>query len=152
MLHHTTDADNYILQLLASGAQTHQHLRSTASETDAVPAGTFISSMLKDPVTKQIVGVNLSQPLNSADPSKHVYTFNRPVTDPIATAIASVWYSWANYYATTVTSTPAMNVPGNIGAGSNILILTNADFGARARHGGDRCARHFTRRDHRRCQ
>ena len=86
--------------------------------------------MLKDPVTNQIVGVNLSQPLNVSDPSQHVYTFTRPVTDPIATAIASVWYSWANYYATTrPRRSPATNVPGNIVAGSNILILTNATPG-----------------------
>ena len=77
------------------------------------------------------MGVNLNQPLNVSDPSQHVYTFTRPVTDPIATAIASVWYSWASYYAdaTSGVTPPAKPVPGNIDAGSNVLVLTNATPG-----------------------
>ena len=129
MLHHLTGADNYILQLLNQGIKTSQ-FELTAIDGQAVPAGTFISSMLFDPVNpQQIVGVNLSQPLNVTNPPSHVYTFTRATTDPIAQAIASVWYSWANYYATTVTSTPATNVSGSIAAGSNILVLTAATSG-----------------------
>jgi hypothetical protein len=128
VLHHGTGADNYTLQLLDQGIQTYQ-FELSAIDGVAVPGGTFISSMLEDPATGQIVGVNLSQPLNVSDPSKHTFTFNRPVMDLVAEAIASVWYSWSNYYATTVTSTPATNVPGSIGAGSNVLVLTNATPG-----------------------
>ncbi len=122
----------------------------TSSENGAIPAGTVITSMLTDPVTNQIVGVNLSQPISSANPSLYVYTFTRPITDPIATAIASLWYSWANYYATTVQSTPETDVPG-----SHQLEHSDPDrsyLGAGARNGGDRCARQLTRRDHSRCQ
>ena len=128
ILHHSTGADNYILQLLDQGIQTYQ-FGLAAIDGKAVPGGTLISSMLQDPVTGQIVGVNLSQPLNVSDPPKHTFTFNRPVMDPIAKSIASLWYSWANYYATTVPSSPAMNVPGNIGAGSNVLVLSNETLG-----------------------
>ena len=63
VLAHTTGADKYILQLLES-AISNQQFKVTASESGAIPAGTFITSMLKDPVTQQIVGVNLSQPIN----------------------------------------------------------------------------------------
>ncbi len=113
------------MQLLSQG-----NFELAAIDGVSVSAGNFISKMLYDPVNpKEIVGVNLSQPLNLSDPTKDVFTFNRPVTDPIAEAIASVWYSWANYYATTVTSTPTTNAPGNIGAGSNILVLTNPTTG-----------------------
>jgi hypothetical protein len=130
VLHHFTGADNYILQLLDQGINTDNYqFELTAIDGKAVPGGTYITGMLKDPVTGQIVGVNLNQPLDVSDPTQHTFTFSRPVTDPIAKAIASVWYSWANYYATTVTSTPATNVQGSIAAGSNILVLTNATPG-----------------------
>ncbi len=127
VLAHTTDADNYKLQLLASAIPNNEQFVVTSSESGAIPAGTVVTSMLTDPVTKQIVGVNLSQPISSANPVQAVYTFTRPTKDPIATAIASLWYSWANYYATTVQSTPETNVPGSIT--SNILSLTNPTSG-----------------------
>ncbi len=126
VLAHTTDADKYKLQLLAS-ALSDEKFAVTSSENGAIPAGTVITSMLTDPVTGQIVGVNLSQPISSANPSQYVYTFARPTTDPIATAIASLWYSWANYYAKTVQPAPATNVPGSLA--SNILALTDPTFG-----------------------
>jgi hypothetical protein len=87
--------------------------------------------MLLDPVTNQIVGVNLSAPLGVSDPPSHTFTFNRPVMDPVAQAIASVWYSWAKYYqdATSGVVPPPKPVDGNIGAGSNILVLTSATPG-----------------------
>jgi hypothetical protein len=130
ILHHSTGADNYILQLLDQGIKTY-HFELAAIDGTAAPGGTLISSMLTDPVTGQIVGVNLNQPLNVSDPTKHTFTFNRPVMDPVAKAIASVWYSWANYYADAMSgvSPPAIPVPGNIGAGSNVLVLTNATPG-----------------------
>ncbi len=120
ILSHSTDADNYKLQLLATALSTEQFV-VTSSESGAIPAGTVITSMLRDPVTNQIVGVNLSQAISSTNPYLYVYTFTRPVSDPIATAIASLWYSWANYYATNVQSTPETNIAGTIN--SNILTL-----------------------------
>ena len=77
--------------------------------------------MLTDPVTNQVVGVTLNRPISSTDPSQYVYTFTKPTTDPVATAIASLWYSWANYYATNVQPLTPTNVPGTINA--NILTL-----------------------------
>ncbi len=121
VLAHSTDADKYKLQLLAAGLAASEQYVVTSSENGAVPAGTVITSMLTDPVTGQMVGVNLSEPFSSTNPSLYVYTFTRPVSDPIATDIASVWYSWANYYATHVQSTPETNVAGTIN--SNILTL-----------------------------
>ncbi len=125
ILAHTSEADQYKLQLLASALATTQ-FTVTSSENGALPSGTVVQRMLTDPVTGQIVGVKLSQPLNSTDPKLYVYTFTRPTTDPIATDIASLWYSWANYYATTVTSLPAKNVSGSLL--SNILTLTSPTF------------------------
>ena len=67
VLPHITDADKYILQLLASDARSIEQLVVTSSENGAIPAGTVVTSMLTDPVTNQIVGVNLSQPNSSAN-------------------------------------------------------------------------------------
>ena len=60
-----------------------------------------------------------------------MYTFNQAGQDPIATAIASLWYSWANYYAIAMRHVDARAEPftGSIAAGSNILVLTNATPG-----------------------
>jgi hypothetical protein len=124
ILAHSSDADQYKLQLLSTELATEQFV-VTSSQDGAIPAGTVITSMLKDPVTNQIVGVNLSQPISSANPSQYVYTFSRPTTDPIAAAIASLWYSWASYYANAVAALPSPppNVAGTLN--SNILTLAN---------------------------
>ena len=127
VLNHTTAADNTNLQLLASELSQYTFV-ATSSENGAIPAGTVVTQHAEGPDdTASIVGVNLSKPLSSADPSQYVYTFTRPPTDPIATAIASLWYSWANYYATTVPSIPATDVQGTVN--SNILLLNNATLG-----------------------
>ncbi|QEH39071.1 hypothetical protein OJF2_76830 [Aquisphaera giovannonii] len=130
VLHHTTDADKNLLELLSGGIQTYQ-FQLTAIDGQAVPGGTYITDMLFDPANPhQLVGVVLNQGPGVSDPPKHVFTFSRPAADPIAKAIASVWYSWANYYATTVASTPpSAPVQGSIAAGSNVLVLAAATTG-----------------------
>ena len=150
VLAHSNDADKYKLQLLAAGLAAGEQYVVTSSENGAIPAGTVITSMLTDPMTGQMVGVNLSEPLSSTNPPLYVYTFTRPVSDPIATDIASVWYSWANYYATHVQSTPETDVAGTIN--SNILDPRRCCAGAGARNGRDRCARHLPRCDHSRLE
>jgi hypothetical protein len=124
VLHHTNGADIYTLQLLQQALKAQQQVQLTDIDGIAVPAGNFIGSMLYDPVTKQLVGVNLTQSLNLANPVSHTYTFTRPVMDPIATTIAGLWYSWASYYATAVKGPLPPPAAGTIN--SNILVLNNA--------------------------
>ncbi|WP_165226959.1 hypothetical protein [Aquisphaera insulae] len=131
ILHHTTSADKLILQLLAQGIASYP-FQLAAIDGKAVTGGPTITSMLYDPSNpQQLVGVNLSGPLGVSDPPNHTFNFNRTVADPIVKAIASVWYSWANYYATTIapTAKPATGVQGSIGAGSNLLMLAAATPG-----------------------
>ncbi len=50
VLAHTTDADKYKLQLLASEPSDEPYV-VTSSESGAIPDGTVVTSMLTDPVT-----------------------------------------------------------------------------------------------------
>ncbi len=75
----------------------------------------------------QVVGVNVTgtAPSNAAD---QVYNFSAANADYAATTIAGLWYSWANYYAANVPSTPAADLAGTI-ANGNILTLSQPAAG-----------------------
>ncbi len=78
---------------------------------------------------KTPVGVNLKNALPSGVKSTDSFVFTPVVTDYAATRIASLWYSWAQYYAQRVQSTPtAKPLAGTISNG-NILTLTNPPSG-----------------------
>jgi hypothetical protein len=72
---------------------------------------------------KTIIGVKLDQAVQG-DAANQVYNFQLPPDDYADRAIASLWYSWANYYATQVSATPRNNVAGTIKAGSYVLTLS----------------------------
>ena len=75
----------------------------------------------------QVVGVTITgtAPPNAAD---QVYNFTPANADYATTTIAGLWYSWANYYAMNVRSTPMSDLPGSI-ANGNILTLTSPPRG-----------------------
>lgn len=136
VLHHSTGADKYVLQLMDQAINVEgEQFALVAVDGSPIAEAILVTSMLKDPVTQQLVGVNLERSPNVSNPTQRTYTFNRPVKDPIAQAIASVWYSWASYYATTVESKakPVLKVSGSIDVDpnlpSNVLVLNNATLG-----------------------
>ena len=75
-----------------------------------------------------IIGVKLDQAV-PANASSLVYAFKLPQHDYAAGGIAGLWYSWAQYYANNVVSTPMNGVAGTLAAGSNILTLTSPASG-----------------------
>jgi hypothetical protein len=74
------------------------------------------------------VGVVLKNNLPSGVAPLDSFTFTPVITDYASTDIASLWYSWAQYYANNVKSTPASDLAGTISNG-NTLTLTNPPSG-----------------------
>ncbi|MEO6808476.1 MAG: PKD domain-containing protein [Isosphaeraceae bacterium] len=125
-LNTSTMANLYILnQLIAPNvAKGHTYRVTYQGNT---PAGNVIG-MYYAPDGKTIIGVKLDQNVPS-DPANQVYNFALEQTDYATSRIAGLWYSWANYYAENVKSTPQNNVQGTIANGSNILTLASPTSG-----------------------
>jgi hypothetical protein len=74
------------------------------------------------------IGVKLKNTLPSGVKATDSFVFTPVVDDYASTRIASLWYSWAKYYADNVKSTPAEDLAGTISNG-NILTLTSPTSG-----------------------
>ena len=74
-------------------------------------------------------------PSNIPTDAKVTFTFAEPVSDPYATKITNLWYTWANYYATQskfknfqkqITAT-VQNDTDNGGVDPRVLTMTKAE-------------------------
>lgn len=83
----------------------------------SIQAGTVIKSI--DIPKRQII---LNKPaLVGTD--KNVYSFIRPVQDYVVSSLTDLWYGWADYYVSRMSSTPTQNAKGSTTAGSRVLSL-----------------------------
>jgi len=121
-VNHTTQADKALIQQLnklVDGGSVF-NVTSSGNNVPLTPA-TMITHV--DPATGV---VTLSADVTGR--GAYVYTFTRPVMDYSASAIMSLWYSWANYYVNYVTNTLGLKTnltfKGEIKpANSNQLVL-----------------------------
>jgi hypothetical protein len=118
-------ASQYALKnIIAPNVAAHHSYRVTYNSGGTT---VFVGNVVKmyyaaDGTT--IIGVELDQDVPT-DPGVKVYSFTLPQKDYAASAIAGLWYSWANYYVTHTASTPMTGVLGAITKG-NILTLNDA--------------------------
>ena len=134
-LNQTTQANVFILNdLIAPNVEAdYQYQVQYTVYENGQPTNTVVNDtvvgLYKEKGTNKILGVELAHNVQG-QPGLQSYTFTLPPTDYVGKAIASIWYSWANYYATSPqvkNSTPLTNVTGTVSAGSeNILVLDNA--------------------------
>lgn len=121
---------NFIGKNLAPGPD--QQLWNVYDNNKQLNLGPVASIIYQDVQGKTIpVGVTLKNSLPSGVSPLDSFQFTPVLTDYAATRIASLWYSWAKYYADNVKSTPVNNLAGTIGTGknNNILTLTNPPSG-----------------------
>lgn len=113
---------------------------STNEAGFAIPPGTVVSGLIHGDVgnPSKVTGVQTSELLPSTSgsgfPSGVVLAFNRPHSDYMADAMVRVWYTWANYYVTHVTSRPQSGLPGRSlttddKARHNVIVLDDAADG-----------------------
>ncbi len=95
-----------------------------SGQTTPVSLGTVTGMYTNN--QNQVIGVQLNKPLPSGATSNLVYTFSEEPNDYAGSKIASLFYTWANYYATTIgpPATAATNVGGTING--NILTQSTA--------------------------
>lgn len=109
-----------------------------------VPLNTTVTGILYQTPgdsTTPIVGVTTSGPIPTTPngPSGVVFTFTRPVTDYVSTALVNLWYTWANYYVSNLTQVNpnaqnqtdvqgmVVQDPTKPGATNNVLLLNSAN-------------------------
>ena len=118
---HVNDANTYALLNFIGTNLSPSHPYQVTYGNDQF-AGNVVG--LYYSTSDQLIGVQLDRPV-PADASQYVYTFKQSIQDYAASRVAGLWYSWAQYYADNVTSTPMDDLSGTISAG-NILTLANA--------------------------
>jgi hypothetical protein len=123
LLNHTVDSDKALLLRLLQGLAAGNTYEATSSlqPSSDLPPDTTLTKVLTDASGVPTGVVELSNDTIAAYRGLHTYTFSRPVTDYAATAIMSLWYSWANYYANYVGTTLGITSPvaltGTVAAG-----------------------------------
>lgn len=118
-------ASQYALKnIIAPNVAAHHSYRVTYNSGGTTIFAGNVVKMYYAADGTTIIGVELDQDVPT-NPGEKVYSFTLPKKDYAASAIAGLWYSWADYYVTHAASTPMTGVLGTITKG-NILTLNSA--------------------------